>query len=161
MQSYVRRHRAMPRSVLFICTGNYYRSRYAEEYFNYCARNRLPGWTAHSKGLARDMSKTGNVGPMSLHALRALADRGVDPLAATRFPETVQERDFDIHSRIVLLSRSEHEPMMTEQFPNHLDRVEYLEIEDGHLEEPGSALQRLSNAIDDMVALYSSHPESV
>lgn len=150
----------MPRSVLFLCTGNYYRSRYAEEYFNYRARSRLPGWAAHSKGLARDMSRTGNVGPMSLHALRALTDRGIDPLAATRFPESVQERDLEIHSRIVLLSRSEHEPMMAEYFPNHLDHVEYLDIEDGHLEDPESALQRLSNAIDEMVALYGSRPET-
>lgn len=146
----------MPRSVLFICTGNYYRSRYAEEYFNDRVRSRLPGWAAHSKGLARDMSRTGNVGPISLHALRALADRGIDPLAPTRFPESVQERDFEINSRIVVLSRSEHEPMMVEHFPNYVDQVEYLDIEDGHLEDPESALQRLSNAIDEMVALCSS-----
>ncbi|MGM4967020.1 hypothetical protein AB7714_26215 [Tardiphaga sp. 1201_B9_N1_1] len=28
----------MARTVLFLCTGNYYRSRYAEELFNHLAR---------------------------------------------------------------------------------------------------------------------------
>jgi protein-tyrosine-phosphatase len=34
--------------VLFLCTGNYYRSRYAEELFNHLARAEGLGWRAFS-----------------------------------------------------------------------------------------------------------------
>ena len=34
--------------VLFLCTGNYYRSRYAEELFNHLARGENLPWRASS-----------------------------------------------------------------------------------------------------------------
>jgi protein-tyrosine phosphatase len=40
------------RRVLFLCTGNYYRSRYAEELFNHIARAEGLGWRAFSCGAA-------------------------------------------------------------------------------------------------------------
>src|SRR5271165_5168046 len=41
--------------VLFLCTGNYYRSRFAEEMFNFLAPVKCPGWTAVSRGIAVDL----------------------------------------------------------------------------------------------------------
>jgi len=38
--------------VLFLCTGNYYRSRYAEELFNHLARAEGLSWRAISRGAA-------------------------------------------------------------------------------------------------------------
>ena len=48
--------------VLFLCTGNYYRSRYAEEMFNLIAPAECPGWTAVSRGIAVDLGAN-NVAP--------------------------------------------------------------------------------------------------
>jgi protein-tyrosine phosphatase len=56
--------------VLFLCSGNYYRSRFAEHLFNYLAEGiRLP-WHADSRGLAVGLN--GNIGPISRHTLRRL-----------------------------------------------------------------------------------------
>ena len=42
--------------VLFICTGNYYRSRFAEEWFNFLVRQeRALHWVADSRGLALEL----------------------------------------------------------------------------------------------------------
>ena len=38
--------------VLFLCTGNYYRSRYAEEIFNHQAGRDGLGWRAFSRAVA-------------------------------------------------------------------------------------------------------------
>ena len=57
--------------ILFLCTGNYYRSRYAEELFNYHAKNAGLDWRAFSRGLA-ERGSPDNVGPMSPFALDAL-----------------------------------------------------------------------------------------
>jgi protein-tyrosine-phosphatase len=59
------------RTVLFLCTGNYYRSRFAEVLFNSVAgRMRLP-WQASSRGLALERG-VNNVGPMAVSALTSL-----------------------------------------------------------------------------------------
>ncbi|WP_259235282.1 arsenate reductase/protein-tyrosine-phosphatase family protein [Bradyrhizobium elkanii] len=61
--------------VLFLCTGNYYRSRYAEELFNHLARAEQLAWRASSRGAA-ERGSPDNVGPMSVFAddrLRATA----------------------------------------------------------------------------------------
>jgi protein-tyrosine-phosphatase len=50
------------RAVLFLCTGNYYRSRFAEGLFNHLASQLRLGWRADSCGLALDRGETVNVG---------------------------------------------------------------------------------------------------
>jgi hypothetical protein len=45
-----------PNAILFLCTGNYYRSRYAEELFNHLAKVKGHSWRAFSRGAAeRDL----------------------------------------------------------------------------------------------------------
>ena len=58
----------MPRTVLFLCTGNYYRSRFAEELFNDSARRAGLDWTATSRGLALELGPVERrpaVGPLA------------------------------------------------------------------------------------------------
>ncbi len=43
-----------PPTVLFLCTGNYYRSRFAEALFNAVAGKMGLPWKATSRGLARE-----------------------------------------------------------------------------------------------------------
>ena len=64
------------KSVLFLCTGNYYRSRFAEVLFNSVAdRMGLP-WRASSRGLALERG-VNNVGPMAVDAGKVLEAMGV------------------------------------------------------------------------------------
>ena len=60
------RHRLRPHVVLFLCTGNYYRSRFAEVLFNHLARERGLRWRAESRGLDLAIG-VNNVGPISPH----------------------------------------------------------------------------------------------
>jgi protein-tyrosine phosphatase len=55
---------AKVKTVLFLCTGNYYRSRFAEELFNHHAERCGIGWVAHSRGLALERG-THNIGYIS------------------------------------------------------------------------------------------------
>lgn len=57
------------KSVLFLCTGNYYRSRFAEIYFNWHAPQQGLLWKAVSRGLGLDPC---NLGPLSLHTVLRL-----------------------------------------------------------------------------------------
>src|SRR6266446_4485609 len=50
-------------TVLFLCTGNFYRSRFAEIYFNWLAPREKLLWRADSRGLALDPT---NFGPLSI-----------------------------------------------------------------------------------------------
>ena len=44
-------------SILFLCTGNYYRSRLAEEYFNHLAAAKQLSTKAYSRAIRQDLSK--------------------------------------------------------------------------------------------------------
>ena len=76
------------RKVLFLCSGNYYRSRYAEELFNHHAREVDLAWAAFSRGLA-EKGSTENVGPMSRFALAALQAKTIMPEGMARYPARV------------------------------------------------------------------------
>jgi protein-tyrosine phosphatase len=137
--------------ILFLCTGNYYRSRFAEEYFNHRAVQHGVPWRADSMGLARDLAATGNRGPISLHTLTELESRGIAVRGAERWPARVEASDFLRYPRVIALSRLEHEPMMRAHFPEHSQTVEYLEIGDLHLETPQQAIARLAWELDAML----------
>src|SRR5580704_19544869 len=72
--------------VLFLCTGNYYRSRFAEVLFNSVAGKMGLPWQASSRGLALERG-VNNVGPMAVEAITALEALGVRAAdAVTRLP---------------------------------------------------------------------------
>src|SRR5713101_3323630 len=64
------------KTVLFLCTGNYYRSRFAEALFNSVAGKLGLPWKASSRGLALERG-VNNVGPMEGSAVTALEALGV------------------------------------------------------------------------------------
>src|SRR4051812_49894075 len=64
------------KTVLFLCTGNYYRSRFAEALFNSVAGKMGLPWRASSRGLALERG-VNNVGPMAGAAGPALGGLGV------------------------------------------------------------------------------------
>src|SRR3954462_3741987 len=95
-------------TVLFLCTGNYYRSRFAEVLFNsVAARMGLP-WKASSRGLALERG-VNNVGPMAASAVKALEALGVRAGdAITRMPAQVTTDDLEGADQVVALKHAEH-----------------------------------------------------
>jgi predicted translation initiation factor SUI1 len=118
------------KSVLFLCTGNYYRSRFAEILFNSVAGKMGLPWRASSRGLALERG-VNNVGPMAVAAVKALETRGVGAAADfARFPMHVTVDDLDIADWIVALKQAEHLPLLQERFPAWAEKVEYWQVDD-------------------------------
>jgi predicted translation initiation factor SUI1 len=118
------------KNVLFLCTSNYYRSRFAEVLFNSVAgRMGLP-WKASSRGLALERG-VNNVGPMSVAAIQALEARGVRVVAdCARFPMQVTANELQAANWIVALKQAEHHPLLQERFPAWVEKVEFWQVDD-------------------------------
>jgi protein-tyrosine phosphatase len=116
-------------TILFLCTGNYYRSRFAEELFNHLARQRNLDWRADSCGLALHLGVF-NVGPISPATAIALTKMGIPLSTPIRMPRDLCENDLRSSARIIALKEAEHRPMMADRFPAWPDRIEYWHIDD-------------------------------
>ena len=117
-------------SVLFLCTGNYYRSRFAEVLFNSAAGKMGLPWKAASKGLAleRGVNKVGSMAVSAVNALEAMGVCATD--AVTRFPMQATADDFALADWIVALKQAEHLPLMQERFPAWVEKVEFWHVDD-------------------------------
>jgi predicted translation initiation factor SUI1 len=118
------------KTILFLCTGNYYRSRFAEVLFDSVAGKMGLPWRAASCGLALERGAN-NVGPMAAVAVKALAAMGVTAAAAvTRMPAQVTTADLEAAERIVALKEAEHLPLLQERFPAWAGKVEFWQVDD-------------------------------
>jgi len=115
------------RHILFLCTGNYYRSRYAEAMFNHRAARRRLDWRAFSRGLATHLAPPVGLSP---HSTLRMLERGIPRETTGRNPVQVTEKDFQRAERIVALKESEHRPLLAKLHPAWENRVEYWEISD-------------------------------
>ena len=140
------------KSVLFLCTGNYYRSRFAEELFNHQARHVGLDWMATSAALAIERGAGINIGPLSSHTLKALTDRGVRASRAAHFPRQCVFSDLEAADLIVALDETEHRPLMLERFRAWSDRVTFWHVEDVHAWSPDRAVASIEREV---VALVS------
>jgi translation initiation factor 1 len=118
------------KTVLFLCSGNYYRSRFAEVLFNFVAgRMGLP-WRASSRGLAL-VRGVNNVGPMAASAVKGLEALGVRAAeCVTRLPAQVTTDDLERAALIVALKHAEHLPLLQERFPAWAGKVEFWHVDD-------------------------------
>ena len=131
-------------TVLFLCTGNYYRSRYAEVFFNWQAERRAIPWRADSRGLALSPS---NLGPMSHFTADRLQQQGISLDPYMRLPLDAAELDFERATRIVAVKGSEHRPLMTQRYPHWSERVEFWEVHDIDCAHPDQALPHLERQV--------------
>ena len=135
------------KTVLFLCTGNYYRSRFAEILFNSVADKMRLNWRAGSRGLAVDRS-VNNVGPIAAEAVREVKARGIS--AATeigRLPLQVTPSDFSAADWVIALKETEHRPLLNERFPDWTAKVEFWHVDDA----PG-ALTLIEPEVMDLAA---------
>jgi protein-tyrosine phosphatase len=117
-------------TVLFLCTGNYYRSRFAEVLFNSVAKKMGLPWRALSRGLALERG-VNNVGPMAAAAITELKRMGIHASdAITRMPEQVTADDLEQADRVIALKQDEHLPLLQERFPPWAEKVEFWHIDD-------------------------------
>lgn len=146
--------------VLFLCSGNYYRSRFAEYLFNWLAENNGLEWRGESRGLT--VGCAGNIGPISRYAIERLHALGISIESDPRMPLQVAESDLAAADRIIALKEAEHRPLVAKLFPSWEKRVEYWHIDDLDCAEPDDALtaleddvRTLAGRLDDIVGTRS------
>jgi len=139
----------MPQNtVLFLCTGNYYRSRFAEILFNWTVRQRGLDWVADSRGLRLEPL---NPGPISRFTITALQDMGIAVAEPIRFPIPVTSNDFQSAHRVIAVKEAEHRPMITQFFPDWLERVEFWKVDDVDYSGPEVALPELRQNVEELI----------
>jgi len=116
-------------TVLFLCTGNYFRSRFAEMLFNFRAAEKGLEWRAVSRGLALELGSN-NVGPISTYVLDALQRRAIPIPAELRYPEQATDGDFESADMVVALKGVEHKPYVQKRHPAWVDKTVYWDVTD-------------------------------
>lgn len=139
----------MTKTALFICTGNYYRSRFAEIYFNDLALKMKLNWKADSRGLEASAGR--NEGPISKFALQRLTQHGLSAGNPIRFPLQLEEMDLQEATLIVAINRVEHQPMMEKQFPAWAGKVKYWDVADLDVTDAENALPVIEEQIRSLV----------
>lgn len=138
-------------TILFLCTGNYYRSRFSEYLFTHWASKQSLNWHADSRGL-RVRPDSNNVGPISKYTRARLLNHGIVLPTDLRYPQSVCEADFVAAHKVIAIDESEHRPLMQRQFPAWEDSIEYWMIHDVDLVEPDAALEQLEQHLQHLLA---------
>jgi len=148
------------RRVLFLCNGNYYRSRFCEELFNHHAAAARIGWQAVSRAL-RSEPATLNPGPMSPFAVAYLGQRGIRPLNHLRLPLEVTAFDWHTSDIAIAMNDAEHRPLVESAWRSHADAVRYWTVADIDALPPTAALHRLqqhvTSLLDELVDAEASY----
>jgi len=139
------------KKVLFICTGNYYRSRMAEEIFNSLAYSEEMQWEAGSAGLRSDMSASPNKGPISKYAVEMLANGDYPVSAVNRKPRSLTGQDLLNSELVICLHRPEHEPAIRERFPDYTEDIVYWQVADIDKLDPEIAFQRIEKGVKELI----------
>jgi protein-tyrosine phosphatase len=145
------------KQVLFLCSGNYYRSRFAEHLFNrLAAASDLP-WRAESRGLL--VGKNDNVGPISRHAVEGLKLRGI-PISGPRYPLQVSLPELAGSDLVIAVKETEHRAVLAELFPLWANLAEYWHVDDLDCAGPEQALSVLEGHVRALVERLAADEES-
>ena len=134
----------MRKRILFVCTGNYYRSRFAEILFNNLSEQEGLPYHAFSKGLRLSRK---NKGPISEHCINYFSERYPNLEYDLRMPIPFDRSDFDFYDTIILMDQTEHRPMFEDRFPDEKEKVHYWDIVDDYIKAPKDVLPILENKV--------------
>jgi len=121
--------------VHFVCSGNTYRSRLAEAYFN---SKKIPGWKAISSGIHADRDLHG---PISWYTLTLCREHGLEKFLSPGWRQTCKE-DLEKSDRIVCMEEK-HKDYVVELLEKTVVAIEIWGIEDmpSSLDEKASMAQ--------------------
>lgn len=143
------------KTVLFLCSGNYYRSRFAEELFNHMAKTRDVAWEADSAGLALNPN---NKGPISALVLERLEELGISPQHRNRFPRPAETFDLACAGLVVALSHKEHYAIMHNAFPGFVSNAIFWDVSDTDEMSAEDALAEIENQVETLIGeLQNGH----
>jgi protein-tyrosine phosphatase len=126
------------KTLLFLCTGNFYRSRFAELYFRHlCAANSLE-WQVDSRGLALEPQNVG----LSHYTQQECRRLGIS-IEPLREPIPLSLDDLTKSDLTIAVKETEHRPLMRKRFPDWEHKVVYWEVHDLDVEPASLALPQL------------------
>lgn len=120
------------KKMLFICSGNSFRSRFSEALFNHTVKEKGLDWEAFSRGLKVKAPKE----EIAAEAEALLKEKGIslDHTGTHRMPLT--EEDLKNADKVVALKKDEHHPLMVEKFPAWAEKITYWDVHDLDPNEP-------------------------
>jgi len=130
----------------FVCTGNLYRSKYAEACFNYlCIKNNVTNKRAFSRGLRVQPTEQYEHGEsftfpvrLAIPTYNRMMKRNIPFCLIGATNQMLDNYDCASSEKIILMNKDEHTPWMKQKHSEYLDRVECLEIGDkNYLPENG------------------------
>jgi protein-tyrosine phosphatase len=131
--------------ILFICTGNYYRSRFAEIYFNHLSTTRGVSFISRSRGFRMNPEK--NKGVLSPHTLSYLEKLQIST-QEVGVPTKLELHDLQNATHIIAMDEKEHRTMMKIFFPEWITKVDFWNFEDDYLVSPLQVLPALQNKVE-------------
>ena len=142
------------KKLLFVCSGNYYRSRFAEAYFNYLSEMFNLNTTSESRGLAIHFADelAEEHGEISTDTLERCNDLGIPNRYWEKNRESLELKDFNNFDEIICLDIEEHAPMIKEQFPDKIYSVNYFKVKDVFDWSPNKTLDTIAELILTMVS---------
>ena len=143
--------------VLFLCTGNYFRSRFSELLFrDLIAKHQCSDAVEVTSAGLNVTPDSGNVGAMAPEAIQALAERdiSVDP-AVLPMPHQVERNELDAADVVVAVDEAAHRPMVQAQFPEREQAVRFWTVKDlgeeeGGEEEGGDPISQLERQVQQL-----------
>ena len=144
----------MPR-VLFLCTANYYRSRFAELMFNHLAPQIAPDWSAFSRALAIEENWC-NTGPISQHTRDACRLRAIELPDSIREPAGVTDSDFASANRVIAVKEAEHRRYVQQRHPHRIQSVKFWDVHDLDISGPSETCDLIERNVRALLAELAS-----
>lgn len=135
--------------VLFICTGNYYRSRFAEAVFNHHAVALGMPWRAFSRGLAIHLVPPDFL--LSPHTHKHLEARNMDVRHTAPDRKQLSVEDLENAQIIIALKDEEHRPMMRKMFPGWEERALFWDVGDQPEVTPEDGLAAIERQVVELI----------
>ena len=139
--------------VTFVCTGNYYRSRFAESYFNYLCDILKLNYIADSYGLAIHYAdelaeEHGEISPFSKERMESI---GIPNFYFERDRKSLTKDAIENADLIVAMDKDEHTEMILEQFPTYINQFNFFKVKDVFDWEPKKTLDETQKKVEAMI----------
>ncbi len=136
--------------TLFVCTGNFYRSRHAEAFFNWHATKLDLRHRAFSRGLLTSLVADEPT-LISRDTQRRMGELGIPMHLTGEAPTQLRRRDLERAHHTIALKRDEHYAMMLESHPEWADRIDYWAVHDIDCAHPDEALPQIEKQVLELV----------
>ena len=148
------------KKILFVCTGNYYRSRFAEEYFRHLTKIFKLNIQTSSAGFEIELAdgaadRFGEIFPLTKFKLKSLGIYKEHPIMETCKPRVkITEKHFEDNDIIVILDRDEHQKYLDKYSVNY-NKLLFWNVKDVEFGgTPSQVFLQIQGNCEDLISKY-------